>query len=256
MTSVAPGTAHPKDMCHDTVGLTLTAVAHNPFHFCKNPHKKEISSKVSVNIINIMHTYKYQAYTVHLQFTCSLMAWPVWRPATAVTPVWWYHCLQCCWPAATAAAAAACPRARGRGRDIESPGAALSRQTAVCWLSLRWDANEIQTAAAWRCYEHLLLHTGCTAQSPMRLWLANDSRETGWSIGALLTMQYWYTMRVPSSENVYCYCLNNITYTNCIILLWTPGVLQPSERNNGLGKSLESLTEGLGRGLRGKGMLG
>jgi len=38
-------------------------------------------------------------------------------------------------------------------RDTKSTMAALSCSIAASWLSLRWGANWIQTAAAFRCYE-------------------------------------------------------------------------------------------------------
>jgi len=53
-------------------------------------------------------------------------------------------CRRCCLAAAS----------KGRGRrDTESTRAVLSHSVAASWLSLRWGANWIQTAAEWCRYE-------------------------------------------------------------------------------------------------------
>jgi len=51
-----------------------------------------------------------------------------------------------CWVAAVS-------KGKGDGGTLESTRAMLSHLTAASWLSLRWGANWIQTAAAWHRYE-------------------------------------------------------------------------------------------------------
>ena len=95
----------------------------------------------------------------------------------------------CCWPAAAASLLGLSDGAEGGRGYIYTGWAKVSKCSTVtvtevgCGLLLIGCRQHL--IACWQhCWEREWSCTGCAAWSPARFWLADDSRENGWSIRA------------------------------------------------------------------------